>query len=68
MTNISLIKSVSLVMGKNWEDLIEFVEDRKGHDKRYSVSTDKIRKEINQKSSDFKEALSQTIDYYRNLT
>lgn len=43
--NIDLVKIILKVMGKS-EDLISFVKDRPGHDFRYSLNTDKIKKEI----------------------
>ena len=39
-------KKILEIMGKK-EDLIEFVEDRPGHDFRYSMSSKKISKELN---------------------
>ncbi|WP_432662702.1 dTDP-glucose 4,6-dehydratase [Wukongibacter baidiensis] len=47
------------------EKLIEFVEDRKGHDRRYAIDTHKIEKEIGWKSEiKFEEGIRQTIKWY----
>ncbi|RJS97459.1 dTDP-glucose 4,6-dehydratase [Halococcus sp. IIIV-5B] len=47
------------------EGLIEFVEDRKGHDYRYSLSDDKIQNELGfSASTDFEEGLQSTIEWY----
>lgn len=49
-------------------DLISFVEDRKGHDKRYSLDSSKIVLETGWypkvTESNFEEYLKKTVDYY----
>ena len=45
MDNTTIVKRILDVMGKS-EDLIEYVEDRPGHDFRYSMSSSKISKEL----------------------
>jgi len=62
--NIQLVKKIIDKIGKD-EDLIEFVEDRPGHDYRYSLDSTKLRKELNwQPEHSFEEALQETIDWY----
>jgi dTDP-glucose 4,6-dehydratase len=52
-------------MGAN-ESSIEFVEDRKGHDFRYSVDWTKISQELGYKPQvDFENGLYETIEWYR---
>ena len=64
-TNLEVIKLILSKLGKN-ENLIEFVEDRKGHDFRYSLDPSKIEKELGWKPTyQFDEAIVKTIDYYR---
>ncbi len=41
LTNIQIIQEILKLLGKS-EDLIEFVPDRPGHDRRYSLSTEKM--------------------------
>jgi dTDP-glucose 4,6-dehydratase len=49
------------------DSFINFVEDRKGHDRRYSVSFDKVNKECGyQPKYKFEESLKETIDWYRS--
>ncbi len=49
----------------NYRDLIEFVEDRKGHDERYAIDSKKIKQELGFKSSyNFEKSLNKTIDWY----
>jgi dTDP-glucose 4,6-dehydratase len=50
-------------------DRIEYVEDRKGHDYRYSVSYDKAMKKLGWKPiMNFNEGMSKTISWYKNNT
>jgi dTDP-glucose 4,6-dehydratase len=45
--------------------LIENVEDRPGHDKRYSINAKKIKTQLNWKPTfDFDVALSNTVKWY----
>ena len=51
-------------MGKS-ESLIEFVEDRPGHDFRYSMNSDKLRHELSwEPKINFDNGLKNTIDWY----
>ena len=66
MDNITIVKRILDIMGKS-EDLIEFVEDRPGHDYRYSMNSNKISKEMGWKSkTSFDEGIQKTIDWYLN--
>ncbi len=50
---------------KEYKKLITFVKDRPGHDRRYALSTEKIKKELGWKPEwEFKEALRETISWY----
>ena len=47
------------------ESLIEFVEDRPGHDVRYSLDSSKIRRELDWTPKyHFEEALQETVEWY----
>jgi len=48
------------------ESMIEYVEDRLGHDRRYSIATDRIRALGWAPARDFREALGATVDWYRD--
>ena len=64
--NLTIVKKILEIMGKK-EDLIEFVEDRPGHDFRYSMSSKKISKELNWKTKyTFDKGLEDTINWYLN--
>ncbi len=46
-------------------DLIKYVEDRKGHDRRYAIAPDKIKKEIDwEPETCFEEGIKKTIKWY----
>jgi len=45
ISNLSLAKKILEIMGVS-ENNIEFVEDRKGHDLRYAVNSEKIKREL----------------------
>jgi dTDP-glucose 4,6-dehydratase len=61
--NIEVTKKILDIAGAN-EDLIEFVEDRKGHDQRYAVDSSKIRNLGWKPKVDFEEGLRKTIEHY----
>ena len=62
--NITIIKKILSIMGKD-ESLIEFVEDRPGHDFRYSMNSHKLQNELGWKSKvNFDAGLKTTIEWY----
>ncbi len=63
-TNLEVVKEILDIMGKE-EDLIEFVEDRPGHDIRYSLDSSKIREELGWRPKHtFKEGIRKTVEWY----
>jgi dTDP-glucose 4,6-dehydratase len=64
LTNIQVAKLILRILGKD-EKLIEYVEDRKGHDFRYSIDCSKIQNELGYKSQTlFEDGLLNTINWY----
>lgn len=62
--NIEIVKIILNSFGKS-EDLIEYVQDRKGHDLRYAIDATKIKKELNwTPKMKFGEGICKTIDWY----
>ena len=48
-------------------DLITFVKDRPGHDRRYAIDASKIKQDLGwEPSLDLKEGLKKTVDWYLN--
>ena len=64
MHNTDIVKLILKRLGKS-EDLIEFVEDRKGHDYRYAIDPTKIGEELGWKpDTKFAEGIVKTTDWY----
>lgn len=63
-TNLEVVFQILATLGKS-NDLIDFVEDRKGHDFRYSIDSRKIKTELGwQPKISLVEGLSKTIEWY----
>jgi dTDP-glucose 4,6-dehydratase len=66
LTNVELTHKILEAMGVG-EEFIQPVEDRKGHDLRYSVDISKINKELGYfPQVNFEKGLLQTITWYKN--
>ena len=64
INNIRIVTKILELKNKS-EDLIEFVEDRPGHDFRYSMSSEKISKELGWKPKvNFEKGIQDTIKWY----
>ncbi len=65
LNNLELTNIILKAMGKDASS-IEYVEDRKGHDLRYSVNHQKITNELGyQPQVDFSDGLAETIKWYK---
>lgn len=63
-TNLDVVKSILKLLNKS-EDLIHFVSDRLGHDRRYAIDSTKIRRELGWVPSySFESGLKKTLDWY----
>lgn len=64
--NIDLVKTLLFFLDSS-EDLIEYVNDRPGHDLRYSIDNAKIKKEIGWSPKySLESGLKKTIEWYKN--
>ena len=64
ISNKNIVEKILKIMKKS-SDLIEFVPDRPGHDKHYSIDSSKIKNEINWiPKYTFDDALIQTVNWY----
>jgi len=62
--NIQIVKKLLTILRKP-ENLITFVEDRPGHDTRYSLDSSKIQSQLNWKPKySFEQALESTVNWY----
>ena len=63
-TNLEVVRIILKELGKS-EDLIRFVTDRPGHDKRYAIDPAKINRELGWKpKTNFSEGIKMTIKWY----
>lgn len=66
LSNLEITKIILSEMGKD-ESSIEYVEDRKGHDFRYSVNCKKITQDLKYEAKvQFRDGLRETIAWYKN--
>ena len=62
--NIDIVKLILKKLNKP-ETLIEFVEDRLGHDRRYAIDSGKIKEKLGwEPSVPFESGINQTIQWY----
>jgi len=74
--NIDLVNLICEVLAEvtekpvsNYKKLITFVKDRPGHDKRYALSIEKIKRELLwNPTEDFEEAMKKTVKWFLNNT
>ena len=72
-TNLEVVKTLCdlldkikpLENGSSYADLITFVKDRSGHDKRYAINATKLEKELHWKPSEtFETGIRKTVEWY----
>lgn len=66
-TNIEVVQKICNAMGKG-HDLVEFVQDRPGHDFRYSIDCSKIKNLGWKPTCRFKEGIVDTVEWYQKNT
>ncbi|MBQ4814810.1 dTDP-glucose 4,6-dehydratase [Bacillus pumilus] len=64
-TNLDLTKTILTQLGIS-HDRIAFVEDRKGHDRRYAIDASKLKRELGwTQETSFEAGIEKTINWYR---
>jgi dTDP-glucose 4,6-dehydratase len=72
-TNLSVVETICDLLdesqprrgGGRYRDLITFVTDRPGHDRRYAIDCSKVERELGWKAEEsFESGLGKTIDWY----
>ncbi|GHV26808.1 dTDP-glucose 4,6-dehydratase [Synergistales bacterium] len=73
-TNVSIVQTICGILdelrprptgGASYRDLIRFVADRPGHDRRYAIDASKLRNELGWKPSRaFEDGMSETVKWY----
>ncbi len=65
-TNLQVVRALLAALGKG-EDLISFVEDRAGHDRRYAIDSSKAKRELGWAPTiEFESGLAETVAWYRD--
>lgn len=63
--NIAITKLILEYFGVG-EEMVEYVKDRPGHDRRYAIDASKLQKELGWEArTEFKDGLKKTVDWYR---
>ena len=63
-SNIHVVKTVLEILGKS-EDLIKYIDDRLGHDRRYAIDPTKITTELGWKpETTFENGIENTVKWY----
>ena len=62
--NLEVISEILNYFNLTQEQAVEFVEDRLGHDSRYSITNEKMLKFVDFTPTSFQEGIKQTIAYY----
>ena len=68
MENLDVITKICKIMGVDPTDAITFVDDRPGHDFRYSISNEKVSRIGISEPTNFDEALQQTVESLMETT
>jgi len=64
--NLEIVKTILEGLGKP-ESLMQYVQDRPGHDRRYALDSSKIRRELGWRPEvSFADGIRRTIDWYRS--
>ena len=70
LSNIELVDIICKAMGKDLDESVKFVEDRLGHDFRYSIDSSKIQDELifELNYPNFEEEIKKIVDCYENTS
>jgi dTDP-glucose 4,6-dehydratase len=64
-TNLEITQKILELLGKG-EEMIEYVSDRPGHDRRYAIDFSKIKVELGwEPRTSFKEGMKKTVEWYK---
>ncbi len=75
-TNLQIVNTICQLLdelkpaanGKSYTNLITFVKDRAGHDRRYAIDTTKIETQLGWKADEnFDSCIRKTVEWYINL-
>ena len=64
-TNLEITQKILELLGKG-EEMIEYVSDRPGHDRRYAIDFSKIKAELGwEPRTNFEEGMKKTVEWYK---
>ncbi len=67
MTNRRITEIILREMGNGWDESVQYVKDRPGHDRRYAIDAGKIKRELGwEPKHRFEQAIKTTIQWYRD--
>jgi dTDP-glucose 4,6-dehydratase len=67
MTNRKIVETILAEMGKTWDEGVQMVKDRPGHDRRYAIDASKIKRELGwEPKHRFPQAAKATIQWYKD--
>lgn len=67
ISNLKIASAICTLMGKDPHVSLEFVKDRKGHDRRYAIDWSETKKELGwEPAHDFETWLKKTVEWYTN--
>jgi dTDP-glucose 4,6-dehydratase len=66
LTNKELTAKLLEACGADWETSVDYVDDRKGHDRRYAIDDSKLRALGYTPGTTFEAGLAQTVEWYRD--
>jgi dTDP-glucose 4,6-dehydratase len=65
ITNRQITETILREMDKPWDQFVQYVKDRPGHDRRYAIDSSKLQTELGWKPSQtFETGIAQTVDWY----
>jgi dTDP-glucose 4,6-dehydratase len=67
ITNRKITETILKEMGKNWDESVQYVKDRPGHDRRYAIDASKIKNELGwEPKHRFEQSIKSTIQWYKD--
>src|SRR3954452_5075287 len=67
MTNRQIVETILREMGKSWDDGVQYVKDRPGHDRRYAIEASKIKRELGwEPRHRWENAIKTTIQWFKD--
>jgi dTDP-glucose 4,6-dehydratase len=67
ITNRKITETILREMGKNWDESVQYVKDRPGHDRRYAIDAGKIKRELGwEPKHRFEQSIKSTIQWYKD--